>query len=129
MGDKKLNTAPRDHMANERTFLAWMRTSIGVMAFGFVIEKFAVFLKRAVQFLKPEHGVQLSPTAQESPIVFGILLIAIGALMGLFAFINYKKIERQIESGTYESHRPLATLLTVLVMLTGIVLIVYLIRP
>ena len=115
-------------MANERTFLAWMRTSIGVMAFGFVIEKFAVFLKRAVQFLKPEHSAQLSPTAQESPIVFGILLIAIGALMGLFAFINYKKIEKQIESGIYESHRPLATLLTVLVMLTGIVLIVYLIR-
>jgi uncharacterized membrane protein YidH (DUF202 family) len=32
----------RVHMANERTFLAWIRTSIGVMAFGFVVEKFAL---------------------------------------------------------------------------------------
>ena len=32
----------RVHMANERTFLAWIRTSIGIMAFGFVIEKFVV---------------------------------------------------------------------------------------
>jgi uncharacterized membrane protein YidH (DUF202 family) len=32
----------RVHMANERTFLAWIRTSIGIMAFGFVIEKFMV---------------------------------------------------------------------------------------
>lgn len=35
----------RDHMANERTFLAWIRTSIGIMAFGFVVEKFALKLR------------------------------------------------------------------------------------
>jgi putative membrane protein len=33
-------------MANERTFLAWIRTSIGIMAFGFVVEKFALFIKQ-----------------------------------------------------------------------------------
>ena len=31
------------HMANERTFLAWIRTSIGLIAFGFVVEKFCLF--------------------------------------------------------------------------------------
>ncbi|MFZ6006727.1 MAG: YidH family protein, partial [Nitrospirota bacterium] len=36
----------RVHMANERTFLAWIRTSIGIMAFGFVVEKFALFVKQ-----------------------------------------------------------------------------------
>ena len=35
----------RVHMANERTFLAWIRTAIGIMAFGFVVEKFSLFLK------------------------------------------------------------------------------------
>jgi putative membrane protein len=34
-----------DHAANERTFLAWVRTAIAVMAFGFVIEKFDLFLQ------------------------------------------------------------------------------------
>ena len=35
-----------DHLANERTFLAWLRTGIGVMAFGFVVVKFSLFLKQ-----------------------------------------------------------------------------------
>ena len=35
----------RVHMANERTFLAWIRTSIGIMAFGFVVERFALHPK------------------------------------------------------------------------------------
>ena len=38
-------------MANERTFLAWIRTSIGIMAFGFVVEKFALFLKQVSYLL------------------------------------------------------------------------------
>jgi uncharacterized membrane protein YidH (DUF202 family) len=37
----------RDHSANERTFLAWVRTSIAVMAFGFLVEKFDLFLEFA----------------------------------------------------------------------------------
>lgn len=35
-----------DHLANERTFLAWLRTSIGIMAFGFVVVKFSLFVKQ-----------------------------------------------------------------------------------
>ena len=34
-----------DHAANERTYLAWVRTAITVMAFGFLVEKFDVFLQ------------------------------------------------------------------------------------
>ena len=35
-----------DHMANERTFLAWIRTSLGIIAFGFVIERFGLFIRQ-----------------------------------------------------------------------------------
>ncbi|MEK7197689.1 MAG: DUF202 domain-containing protein, partial [Nitrospirota bacterium] len=41
----------RVHMANERTFLAWIRTSIGIMAFGFVVERFSIFVKQVSYFL------------------------------------------------------------------------------
>ncbi len=41
---KQGNTS--DHLANERTFLAWIRTSIGIMAFGFVVVKFSLFVKQ-----------------------------------------------------------------------------------
>ena len=35
---------PNDHLANERTYLAWVRTGVGIMAFGFVVVKFSLFL-------------------------------------------------------------------------------------
>ena len=41
----------RDHAANERTFLAWIRTAIAVMAFGFLVERFDLFLQIAGQTL------------------------------------------------------------------------------
>jgi putative membrane protein len=37
---------PSDHLANERTFLAWIRTSVAIMGFGFVVVKFALFIKQ-----------------------------------------------------------------------------------
>ena len=40
-----------DHAANERTFLAWVRTAIAVMAFGFLVEKFDLFLELAAPSL------------------------------------------------------------------------------
>ncbi len=40
-----------DHAANERTFLAWVRTAIAVMAFGFLVEKFDLFLEITAQSL------------------------------------------------------------------------------
>jgi len=40
-----------DHSANERTFLAWVRTAIGIMAFGFLVEKFDLFLQLAAPSL------------------------------------------------------------------------------
>ena len=53
-----------DHAANERTFLAWVRTAIAVMAFGFVIERFDLFLK----VVAPQTAQrQLARTARSSP--------------------------------------------------------------
>ena len=49
-----------DHAANERTFLSWLRTGIAVVAFGFVVEKFNLFMLTLARSLAPqEHGVQL----------------------------------------------------------------------
>jgi putative membrane protein len=44
VAEKDQNTA--NHLANERTFLAWIRTSVGLMAFGFVVVKFSLFVKQ-----------------------------------------------------------------------------------
>jgi uncharacterized membrane protein YidH (DUF202 family) len=44
----------RVHMANERTFLAWIRTSVAVMAFGFVVEKLSLFVKQMAHYMRKE---------------------------------------------------------------------------
>ena len=67
-----------DHAANERTFLAWVRTAIAIMAFGFVVTKFDLFLKVATQSLhlqSPSTGREFIGTTA------GMLLIVLGGAM------------------------------------------------
>ncbi len=122
----------RVHMANERTFLAWIRTSIGIMAFGFVVEKFALFVRQMGLFLRKTIPGEAIPPASFSTSpgyssVFGIILIGLGALMGLLAFIRYKKVERQIDNDTYQPSLILDIMLTLSVGAIGIFLVIYLI--
>lgn len=118
------------HMANERTFLAWIRTSIGIMAFGFVVEKFALFMKQISYFLNksglPE--TQLPPTPHGYSSIFGILLVGLGAVMGLLAFIRYRKVEREIDDDTYQPSSLLVIMVTISVLAVGIFLVLYLIQ-
>jgi putative membrane protein len=114
----------RVHMANERTFLAWIRTSIGIMAFGFVVEKFSLFLKQLQYFL----GKEIPTPSQGYSSVFGIVLVGLGALMGVLAFIRYKKVEKQIDKDAYQPSLILDVLLTLSVLAIGIFLVIYLVH-
>ncbi len=126
----------RVHFANERTFLAWIRTSIGIMAFGFVVEKFALFLKQAAYYLgtvgmhgaDPPQGAPGLPPSPGYSSILGVVLVALGALMALLAFIRYKKVERQIDEDTYRPSLILDSLLTLSVLVIGIFLLIYLLH-
>ena len=118
-------------MANERTFLAWIRTSIGIMAFGFVVEKFALFIREVSHFFhgQPYNAAAVN-TIKKDPhysSVFGIVLIGLGAFMGILAFVRYKKIEMQIDKDIYQSSLLFDILLTISIAAIGIFLIIYLI--
>ena len=119
----------KDHLANERTFLAWIRTCIGIMALGFVVEKFSFFIKQ-IGYLLGAQGIthnKLLDERQGSTYLFGIFLIAMGALIGLISYINYRKTEKQIEENTKYPTSFLSILVTLLVVLLGIFLVMYLI--
>lgn len=121
----------RVHMANERTFLAWIRTSIGIMAFGFVVEKFALFLKQLFYYserlgLPPEKRILHPPSGYSS--AFGVFLVGLGTLMGALAFIRYKLVEKQIDEDTYRPSMLLNILLTAAVLAIGAFLLIYLIH-
>jgi uncharacterized membrane protein YidH (DUF202 family) len=121
----------RVHMANERTFLAWIRTSVGIMAFGFVMEKFALFVRQMGCFLnqtRPGEKIPLPAisTTPGSSSIIGVILIGVGALMGLLAFIRYKKVEKEIDEDSYRPSLILDVLLTLSIVAVGIFLVIYL---
>ncbi|AKA74205.1 DUF202 domain-containing protein [Saccharolobus solfataricus] len=73
-----------DHLANERTLLAWIRTGIALIGFGFVIAKFVLFL----HILKP------TSTTQSISVIYGEVMIILGVitiLYGLYAYLAYEK--------------------------------------
>lgn len=114
----------RVHMANERTFLAWIRTSISVMAFGFVVEKFSLFVKQLSYYL----GKVATPPPAGYSSVLGIILVGLGAIMGVLAFFRYKTVERQIDRDTYVPSMLLGILLTLAVITVGLFLVLYLVH-
>ena len=118
----------RVHMANERTLLAWIRTSIGIMAFGFVVEKFALFIKQMSMILGKADIESASPPSHGYSAIVGIFLVGLGTLMCLLAFLRYKKVKRQIDEDTYQPSSILYIMLTISVFAVGIFLVIYLIH-
>jgi putative membrane protein len=84
-----------DHAANERTFLAWVRTAIAVMAFGFLIERFDLFLKFAMPQMAQQ---QAAPHGQMFANAAGLAFIAIGVAMIVIAGIRFVRTAKGIES-------------------------------
>ncbi|HLV31699.1 MAG TPA: DUF202 domain-containing protein [Chitinispirillaceae bacterium] len=98
----------RVHMANERTYLAWVRTAIGIIAFGFAIERFSFI------------------DVQQSAHWAALLLVAFGVIIQVFAFIRYRTIEKSLDEGRYKSNLFLTASLTFFVIVMGIFLFVFL---
>jgi putative membrane protein len=113
-----------DHLANERTFLAWIRTSIGIMAFGFVVVKFSLFVKQIALLLNKQDPVHVKGYSA----ILGIVLVFVGTVTAVLAYIRYKNVEKQLEEGNYQHSSFLLTIITSLIFLVSAFLIVYLIQ-
>jgi putative membrane protein len=115
----------RLHQANERTMLAWIRTGIALMAFGFAIARFAVFLRRVVS-VDPGPG---HPQRGFGSVWVGAVLVALGMLANFVATIRYGQIRGRIERG--EVGAPNATMVYLFgatATLVGLVMTVLLLR-
>ncbi len=112
-------------MANERTFLAWIRTSIGIMAFGFVVERFALFMKQISFFLEKNDSI---PHHHNYSLIFGILLVAVGTIIAVLSYIKFKRTQKERESDAYSPSSGLDLFITLSVVGIGVFLIGFLIR-
>jgi putative membrane protein len=116
-----------DHAANERTFLAWVRTAIAVMAFGFIVEKFDLFLEIAAPQLA---GRALSLPGQKFGNIAGLALIVLGTAMVAIAAVRFLVTARNIESEDlrHGAGSRIDVALAALLILLGSALFIYLSR-
>lgn len=92
MADPTPSGDPRVYFAAERTLLAWIRTGLAMMGFGFVVARFGLFLREIsrVQGVAPAQASGLSHW-------FGTVLIAVGVAVTLFAAANHLRTIRRLE--------------------------------
>ncbi|HKM80530.1 MAG TPA: DUF202 domain-containing protein [Candidatus Acidoferrum sp.] len=110
----------RDHLANERTFLAWLRTGVATIVFGFAIGRFSIALQQILQFEgKP------APTSGLTAWL-GVVAILAGVLAILAGHMRYYQTWAQIERGTFKPPRLTIDLSAFLLAAFGLVLAGYL---
>lgn len=111
----------RDHLANERTFLAWVRTGISIVVFGFAIGRFSIAMRQFTEL--QGHTVRVtgfSVWMGAGSIVAGIALVIAG-------LVRYRKTRTQIDSGSFEPAGFVIDLVTILTVLFSAALAAYLI--
>ena len=107
----------REHQANERTFLAWLRTSTSLIGFGFAIARFGLFM-RQLNLVITQQEPLVNPIFNSENlgtvfVIFGIVAIALAAW-------RYNQVFWEIERADYRPHRLPVWIMTGVVIILGI---------
>src|SRR3954468_8773564 len=114
---------PRIYFAAERTLLAWVRTGVALMGFGFVVARFGLFLREIAaagdKNVAPHTGLSL---------YVGVALVALGVLVNMAAGIKYRRTLSRLRRGDSIASGPLSleVILAGVLALLGLVLGAYL---
>lgn len=107
-----------EHLDNERTFLAWVRTDVALISLGFVVARLSPTLNAA--------GATNAARIFTRTTGVGIVLVVFGALVTVFAAWRYDRVNRQIEAGMVKADRGLVWIVTVVIFLLSAVAVAYL---
>ena len=115
-----------EHLANERTFLAWVRTSIAVGSLGFVVAKFGLWLERMTMLSPDEASLSHHRHALGWSLPIGAGMMIVGALLTVLAAWHFRRTTRDIEAGKVIPTVRLVVSVSALVTLLVAVMVVYL---
>ena len=113
---------PRILQANERTYLAWLRTGIALMAFGFVIAKFYLFLEFAIG---PRERGKLPPLTGMSTYLGGALSL-VGVAIQILALWRYRRIHARLLRGEQGVGSTIPSYVGAVLIAFGILIALYL---
>jgi putative membrane protein len=110
----------RDHLANERTFLAWVRTGVATIVFGFAIGRFSIAIRELLQ------AQGKAPTTPGITAWLGMVATIGGVLLILAGLSRYHKTRAQMDTNTFEPAGFVIDIVSYLLGLFGLVLAGYL---
>lgn len=115
---------PRVYFAAERTFLAWIRTGLGLMGVGFAVSRFGLFLRE----FAAQQGQRNASTTGHS-VLSGVALVVLGVIVNVAATIRHFQVTRELASGRWLAGQVSrnAVALAILLAIAGILLAGYLI--
>jgi len=116
----------REHQANERTFLAWLRTSITLIGFGLATDRFGLFLREKQTTVGDQEIPDYSLIASQS---ISIGLVIAGIIIIMLAVWRYNQVFQQIEQDNYQPTRFLIWATAGIVIFMGIISISFLVVP
>jgi len=118
----------QQYLANQRTFLSWVRTSIALIGLGFAIERFSLFLQQFRLIANPDTiGNAASATAHDYSALVGIGMIIVGTGLIVYALKNYLESNKTIASGKYMPKNAIIYTASATIIGLGIIMIIFLI--
>jgi putative membrane protein len=120
------NTKPdrsQQHLANQRTFLAWLRTCIVLIGLGFIIVKFDIFLQEIGLFVNSSS----QDSAEHTSLLLGIGVIVFSITLLVYALKNYLVGHREITAGFHTPRNSIIYVSTIGIIVFSGMIIIYLI--
>ena len=129
--DNNDSSHSQQHLANQRTFLAWLRTCVALIGLGFVVARFGLVLIPIFTSEDPSTYTTNPATSLETSTHFssiiGTSMVILGIVFAIFALRNYVYTYKSIKMGRYDPKHFDIYLLTIALVVLGVFIVAYLI--
>lgn len=109
-------TTVNEHLANERTQLAFLRTAVALITFGITVNRFSLFLIINDK-LAPGSGPFIPLFGVEQ---VGFSVVIVGALLIVWSAVRYQQVSREIDRGDYRANPRMVWIVTAAVLVFGV---------